>query len=406
MTVDVNRIRQEFPVFERKFHGKRVAYLDNAATTLKPLSVVHAISEHFAKRASNIHRGVYELSEQATADFESTRDLVQQFIGARSREEVIFTSGTTESINLVASTFGRRILSEGDEVLLTQMEHHSNIVPWQLLATEKKIKIKIIPINERGELQLEKLESLVSNRTKLISVVWVSNSLGTINPIKKICEFARSRGIATLVDAAQAVTFLKIDVQELGCDFLAFSAHKMFGPTGVGVLYGKKEILNELPPYKGGGDMIRSVSFSGTTFNDLPYKFEAGTPNIGGVIGFKESIKYIESLGQTNIAEHDQKLLNYAIKKLEEIPEVRFVGEAQSRGPVISFCLGDIHPHDVGSLLDQDAVAVRTGHHCTQPVMEIFAVPATVRASFSLYNDFEDIDRLVESLNKILGMFK
>jgi cysteine desulfurase / selenocysteine lyase len=405
MSINVAEIRKEFDIFTRDFHGKRVAYLDSAATTLKPRSVVETVSEHFAKRTANIHRGVYQLSEEATADFESTRDLVQHFINARDRAEVIFTSGTTESINLISSTFGR-MLKEGDEIILTNMEHHSNIVPWQILALEKKIKIKVLPISDKGELEIEKLESLVTDRTKLISFVWVSNSLGTINPVQKICDFAREKNIRTLIDAAQAATFLEIDVQKLGCDFMAFSAHKMFGPTGVGVLYGRKPILSELPPYKGGGDMIRSVSFSGTTYNDLPYKFEAGTPNIAGVIGFGAAIKFIKDLGIANIRAHDQKILKYANERFARDPDIKIYGQAKEKGPVISFWLGDAHPHDVGTLLDQDAIAVRTGHHCTQPVMERFGIPATVRASFSVYSDEEDVDRLVGSLKKISGMFK
>ncbi len=405
MAIDVSKIRKEFEVFKREFHGKRVAYLDSAATTLKPRSVVDTVSEHFARRTANIHRGVYQLSEEATADFESARDLVQNFVNARDRAEIIFTSGTTESINLVAATFGR-MLKEGDEIILTHMEHHSNIVPWQILADEKKIKIKVLPITNKGELEIEKLESLVTDRTRLISFVWVSNSLGTINPVQKICEFARAKNIKTLVDAAQAVTFLEIDVQKLGCDFMAFSAHKMFGPTGVGVLYGRKSVLQELPPYKGGGDMIRSVSFSGTTYNDLPYKFEAGTPNIGGVIGFGAAIKFINDLGIANIRAHDQKIFKYATDRLGDDPDIRIYGEASEKGPVISFWLGEAHPHDVGTLLDQDAIAVRTGHHCTQPIMERFGIPATIRASFSVYSDEEDVDRLVDSLKKISRMFK
>ena len=405
MALEASDVRREFNVFSREFRGKRVAYLDSAATTLKPHVVVQKVAEHMGRRSSNIHRGVYQLSEEATADFESTRDLVQKFINAKDRAEVIFTSGTTESINLVASCIGRN-LAPGDEIVLTNMEHHSNIVPWQLLEQEKKVVIKVLPISDRGELEMDKLSSLVSSRTKIISCVWVSNSLGTINPIKKICEFAKARNILSLIDAAQAATFLDIDVQDLDCDFMAFSAHKMFGPTGVGVLYGRKSILSKLPPYKGGGDMIRSVSFKGTTFNDLPYKFEAGTPNIAGVIGFGSAIQFINEVGVANIREHDQKILKYATDRLKSLGDVKIYGESDQKGPVISFWVGEAHPHDVGTLLDQDAIAVRTGHHCTQPVMERFGIPATARASFSIYNDEEDVERLVSSLKRISGMFK
>ncbi|MGE3975041.1 MAG: aminotransferase class V-fold PLP-dependent enzyme [Bdellovibrionales bacterium] len=406
MSIPVEQIKKDFPILDQKIHGKRFAYLDNAATTLKPRAVVKSLADHFEMGTSNIHRGVYFLSEKATFEFEAVRDQVQKFLGAKSRQEIIFTKGTTESINLVAQTFGRQTLKKGDEVLITEMEHHSNIVPWQMLSEQVGCVLKVIPMNDRGEIIFEEFKKLLSSKTKLLSVVYVSNSLGTVNPIEEMIPMARAVGAKTLIDAAQATTCKKINVQELDCDFLTLSAHKMFGPTGVGVLYGKQELLQSMPPYQGGGDMIASVTFEKTIYNELPYKFEAGTPNIGGVIAFGVALRYIENIGLENIWKYESELLAYAQQELAKIPEVQFIGTAKQKGPVISFVMGDIHPHDIGTLLDQEGVAVRTGHHCTQPVMKKFGVPATVRASFSIYNTKEDVDQLVEALKKVVKVFQ
>jgi cysteine desulfurase/selenocysteine lyase len=403
---DVNLVRSDFPILDQRIHGHRLAYLDSAATTLKPRAVVQRLSDHYEMGASNVHRGVYYLSEKATLDFESVRDQMQSFLGAKSRREIIFTKGTTEAINLIAQSYGRKFISSGDEILISEMEHHSNIVPWQLLCEQVGCVLKVVPIDDSGEIIWQEFERLLNAKTKIVSMVYVSNSLGTVNPVAQVIRAAKSVGAKVVIDAAQAAACKTINVQELGCDFLALSAHKMFGPTGVGVLYGKEDLLNSMPPYQGGGDMIASVSFEKTLYNDLPYKFEAGTPNIGGVIGFGEAIKYIQKLGLKNIAQHESKLLYYAQEKLSKIPGIRFIGTASEKGPVISFLLSDIHPHDIGTLLDQEGVAVRTGHHCTQPVMKRFKVPATARASFSIYNNEEDVDQLVAGLHKVLKVFQ
>jgi len=402
---DVEKIRKDFPILSEKVHGKNLCYLDNAATTHKPKTVIDALSKYYETINSNVHRGVHTLSELATNAYEGSRETVKNFINASCEKEIIFTRGTTESINLVAQTFGRQNLNEGDEVLITGMEHHSNIVPWQMICEEKKVILKVVPINEDGELLFEEFEKLINEKTKIVSVVYISNSLGTINPVKKIIEKAHSLGVPVLLDGAQAVQHLNVDVQELDCDFFAFSGHKIYGPTGIGILYGKKEMLESMPPYQGGGDMISKVTFEKTTYNELPYKFEAGTPNIADAIGLGKAIDYIKNIGIEKIAAYEKELLDYATEKLSEIEGLRIIGRAKEKCSVISFVFEDIHPHDIGTFLDFDGVAVRTGHHCTQPVMERFNIPATTRASFAMYNTKEEVDVLANSLKKVLEVF-
>lgn len=402
---DIGKIRADFPILAEKVHGKTLCYLDNAATTHKPRQVIDELSKYYEKINSNVHRGVHTLSELATGAYEGSREIVRNFINAGSEKEIIFTRGTTESINLVAQTFGRQNLKEGDEVLITGMEHHSNIVPWQLICEEKKAVLKVVPINDSGEMLYEEFEKLLSKKTKIVSVVYVSNSLGTINPVKKIIGKAHSMNIPVLVDGAQAVQHLSVDVRELDCDFFAFSGHKIYGPTGIGILYGKKELLESMPPYQGGGDMISKVTFEKTSFNELPYKFEAGTPNIADAIGLGKAIEYVRSIGVQNIAAYEKELLDYATEKLGEIKGLRIIGQAENKCSVISFVFDDVHPHDVGTFLDFDGVAVRTGHHCTQPVMDRFDIPATTRASFAMYNTKEEVDILANSLKKVLEVF-
>lgn len=402
---DIEKIRADFPILAEKVHGKTLCYLDNAATTHKPRQVIDELSKYYEKINSNVHRGVHTLSELATGAYEGSRETVRSFINAGSEKEIIFTRGTTESINLVAQTFGRQNLKEGDEVLITGMEHHSNIVPWQLICEEKKAVLKVVPINDSGEMLYEEFEQLLSEKTKIVSVVYVSNSLGTINPVKKIIDRAHSMNIPVLVDGAQAVQHLSVDVKELDCDFFAFSGHKIYGPTGIGILYGKKELLEAMPPYQGGGDMISKVTFEKTSFNELPYKFEAGTPNIADAIGLGKAVEYIRSIGVQNIAAYEKELLDYATEKLGEIKGLKIIGQAENKCSVISFVFDDVHPHDVGTFLDFDGVAVRTGHHCTQPVMDRFDIPATTRASFAMYNTKEEVDILANSLKKVLEVF-
>lgn len=403
---DVNKIRADFPNLGVSVRGKPLVYLDNAATTLKPTSVIDAIDEHYKTYTSNVHRGVHYLSEKATAEYENVRDLIQQFINASDRSEIIFTKGTTESINLVAHSFGKEFLKKGDEVIITEMEHHSNIVPWQIACKEKGCELKILPINDKGELELDQLDGLISEKTKLISIVYISNSLGTINPIKEIIDQAHQNNIPVLIDAAQAVSAEKIDVQSLDCDFLAFSGHKMHGPTGIGVLYGKKEWLDKLPPYQGGGDMIKSVTFEKTEFNDLPYKFEAGTPNVADVIGLGKAVEYILSLDLEQIKSYKNELLAYGTEQLSQIKGLRLIGTAENKTSILSFVLDDIHAHDIGTIVDEQGVAIRTGHHCTQPIMKHFQVPATSRASLTFYNTKEEIDKLVDAINIAKDIFK
>lgn len=402
---DINKIREDFPILSRKVYDKPLVYLDNAATVQKPHSMVEVLVNEYFSCNANVHRGVHYLSQKATELHEASREVVRAFINAKSINEVIFTPGTTGSINMLASTFGQGFLKEGDEVIVSTMEHHSNIVPWQLLEINRGIKLRVIPISDAGELDLDALEQLISKRTKLISIVHISNVLGTINPIKKIIDRAHADNIPVLVDGAQSISHLKIDVQALDVDFFAFSAHKAYGPTGVGVLYGKEEWLDRLPPYQGGGEMIQRVSFEGTTFNELPFKFEAGTPNFVGTTGMAKALEYMQDLGLDAIAQHEHELLTYATQRLKEIEGLRIYGEAQEKSSVISFLVGNIHPFDLGTLLDRLGIAVRTGHHCAQPLMERYGIEGTVRASFALYNTKEEVDVLVEGIQKVSKMF-
>ena len=402
---DVEKIRNDFPILQTKVHGKQLVYLDNGATSQKPISVIKKAQEYYSSMNSNIHRGVHALSQVSTEAYESARIKIKSFINALGKNEIIFTRGTTESINLVAQSYGRANFQEGDEVIISQMEHHSNIVPWQMICEEKGAKLKVIPINDEGEIIYEEFEKLLTHKTKFISVVYVSNSLGTVNPVKNIIDLAHQNNIPVLLDAAQAVNHFPIDVQELDCDFLAFSGHKIYGPTGIGVLYGKINLLESMPPYQGGGDMIETVTFERTTYNELPYKFEAGTPNIAGAIGLGEAIDYISRVGLENIALHEKYLLDYATEAVSDIPGLKIIGTAKEKVSVLSFVLDDVHPHDIGTFLDFEGVAIRTGHHCTQPVMDRYNIPATSRASFAMYNTKEEIDTLVNGLRKIIEVF-
>jgi len=403
---DIEKIRNDFPILHQKVHGKPLVYLDNAATTQKPQVVIDTLINYYSSVNSNVHRGVHYLSETATKEYEASRKIIQNFINAKSTEEIIFTRGTTESINLIASSYGRTNLKEGDEILISTMEHHSNIVPWQILCEEKNAKLKVIPISDEGEILYDEFIKLLNERTKVVSIVHVSNSLGTINPIKKIIQKAHSLNIPVVIDGAQSVQHLKVNVQELDCDFFAFSGHKIYGPTGIGILYAKKEFLEKMPPYQGGGDMILSVSFEKTIYNHLPYKFEAGTPNIAGAIGLGTAIKYVENIGIGSIASYEQELLKYATDAVSEIKELKIIGTAKEKASVLSFVLDNIHPHDVGTFLDMDGVAIRTGHHCTEPVMKRYNVPATSRASFAFYNTKEEIDVFIKSAKNVVKMFK
>lgn len=405
ITYDLEIIRNDFPILKTIVHGKPLVYLDNAATTQKPQYVIDKTNNYYKKYNANIHRGVHALSQEATKEFESARIIVKNFINALGKNEIIFTRGTTESINLVASSYGRKNIKAGDEIIISTMEHHSNIVPWQMLCEEKDAKLKIIPVNDEGEIIFEEFEKLICERTKFISVVYASNSLGTVNPVKNIIDLAHQYNIPVMLDAAQAVNHLKIDVQELDCDFLAFSGHKLYGPTGIGVLYGKVNHLESMPPYQGGGDMISKVTFEHTTYNELPHKFEAGTPDIVGAIGLGAAIEYIEKIGLGNIARHENLLLEYATNAVKDLSGLRILGTAKEKIGVLSFHFENVHPHDVGTFLDFEGVAIRTGHHCTQPLMRRFNVPATSRASFGMYNTKEEVDVLVNGLKKILEVF-
>ncbi len=404
--LDVARIRGEFPILHQLVHGKPLVYLDNAATTQKPQSVIDALTAYLEHDNANIHRGVHLLSERATVQYEGAREKVRAFLNAPDVRGIVFVRGTTEAINLVANTYGRANVGEGDDIIISAMEHHSNIVPWQMLATEKKANLKIIPMNERGELEIDAYEALLGPRTKIVSVGHVSNALGTINPVKRMTALAHAHSAIMVVDGAQAAPHLKVDVQDIGCDFYAISGHKMYGPTGVGVLAARTELLEAMPPYQGGGDMIRSVSFEKTTYNDIPYKFEAGTPNISGGIGLGAAIDYLNTIGLDGIAAHEEDLLQYATKSLTAIPGVRIIGTAAEKAGAISFDIEGIHPHDIGTLVDREGVAIRTGHHCAQPVMKFFKVPATSRASFAVYNTRDDVDRLVAALHKVIEVFR
>lgn len=404
--LDNNPYRQDFPVLDQTIQGKRLAYLDSGATTLKPLMVIEEMDRYYRLETSNVHRGLYWLSENATNKFEATRDKIASFINAPDRKQVIFTKGTTEAVNLVAKSWAENFLNSGDEILLSQMEHHSNIVPWQLVAEKNNLKIKIIPINLSGEILMDEYKKLLTDKVKLVSVVHVSNALGTINPVKEMIELAHAKGAKVFIDGAQAVAHLKVDVQELDADFYAFSGHKMFGPTGVGVLYGREELLEMMPPYQGGGDMIDVVTFEKTTYNSLPHKFEAGTPSIAAVIGLGKAVDYIQRIGLHNIQEAEHELLEYATEKLTSIPGFTIYGTAKNKASVISFGLEGIHPHDIASLTDKEGVAIRTGHHCAQPLMKFLCVPATCRASLSIYNNREDIDQLYHALVKVKKFFE
>ncbi len=403
---NVKRIRKDFPNLNVKVHGKSLVYLDNAATTLKPQVVIDAITDHYQTYTSNVHRGIHTLSQKATEAFEETRQKVHAFLNAKHVHEIIFTRGTTESINLISQSYGRNFFKKGDEIIISEMEHHSNIVPWQMLCEEKGCVLKIIPFNDQGELIFEKFEKLLGPKTKFISIVYVSNSLGTINPVKKIIDTAHQFKIPVLVDGAQAVSDMTIDVQALDCDFFAFSGHKLFGPTGVGVLYGKENLLNKMPPTQGGGDMISSVTFEKTTYNVLPYKFEAGTPNVADVIGFGAAIDYVQAIGLENIAWHKKELLEYGTKILKSIPGLRLIGTAKNKTSILSFVLPHVHPHDLGTLIDEEGIAIRTGHHCTQPVMRHFNIPATARVSLSIYNTKKELDQLHIAILKAQKVFQ
>ncbi len=401
---DVEAIRAQFPILKRMVKGKPLVYLDNAATTQKPQAVIDSLVHYYSNYNANIHRGLHTLADEATADFERTRDAMKRFINAPSREEVIFTSGTSEGINLVAATWGRANLQEGDELIVSGMEHHSNIVPWQIVCNEKKAVIKVIPVNEAGELDMEAFHQLLSPKTKMVSIVHVSNALGTINPVKEIIRAAHAAGALVLVDGAQSTVHLEIDVQDLDCDFFAMSAHKIYGPTGVGVLYGKRALLEAMPVYQGGGEMIKEVTFEKTTYNELPYKFEAGTPNIADVIAFRAALEFVEQTGKQLIAAHEHELMTYATGKLQEIDGLSIIGTSPHKASVISFVLKGIHPQDIGILLDNQGLALRIGNHCAQPLMDHYCIPGTIRASFAMYNKKEEVDVLVSSINRAIRM--
>jgi cysteine desulfurase / selenocysteine lyase len=403
-SLDVYSVRRQFPILNREVKGKPLVYLDNAATSQKPQAVIDALVNYYTGYNANIHRGIHTLAEEATAAFEATRDAVQKFIHAGSREEIIFTRGTTEGINLVAATWGRQNIKAGDEIIISTMEHHSNIVPWQILCEEKKAILKIIPINNDGELLMSEYERLLSSKTKLVSIVHVSNALGTVNPVKQIIDAAHKAGAVVFVDGAQSTVHLDIDVQEMDCDFFAFSAHKLYGPTGVGILYGKKNLLEAMPVFQGGGEMIKEVTLEKTTYNDLPYKFEAGTPNIADTIAFKAALDFVNATGKEKIRQHENELLAYATSQLEQIHGLTIIGRAKEKTSLVSFIIDKVHPQDIGILLDNRGIAVRTGHHCAEPCMIRFGIPGTIRASFAMYNTKEEIDELVTGLQKAIKM--
>jgi cysteine desulfurase / selenocysteine lyase len=404
---DVEKVREDFPILKEKVHGKPLVYLDNAATSQKPQAVIDALMGFYTRFSSNVHRGVHELSEHATRAYEASRTKARKFLNARETREIVYVRGTTEAINLIAASYGRPNLRPGDEVLITAMEHHSNIVPWQLVTRELGARLKVAPINERGELIIEEFEKRLGPRTRIVAVAHVSNALGTVNPVAEIVEAVRrlTDGAVVVVDGAQAAPHMRIDVRALDCDFYAFSGHKIFGPTGIGILYGKARLLEAMPPYQGGGDMIRSVTFEKTTYNDLPYKFEAGTPAIANAIGLGAALDYVEGLGYEELGAYEHELLEYATRQVEQIPGVRIIGTAREKAGVLSFVIEGVHPHDAGTLLDQEGIAVRTGHHCAQPVMERFGIPATTRASFAFYNTREEADALARGIRKVREMF-
>ncbi len=402
---DVERIREDFPVLKQKVHGKPLVYLDSAATAQKPSVVIEAIRRFYEVDCANIHRGVHELSQRSTAAYEETRSKAKRFLNARRSSELIFVRGTTEGINLVASSWGRSNLKPGDEIVISAMEHHSNIVPWQMLCEEKGAQLRVIPMNDRGELLLEEYEKLLGPRTRMVAVAHVSNALGTINPVQQMIAMAHRAGALTMIDGAQATPHMKVDVQALDADFYTFSGHKVFGPTGIGILYGKTKLLNAMPPYQGGGDMIRTVTFEKTTYNDLPYKFEAGTPNIAGGIGLGAALDYAAGIGIDRIAAYEHDLVTYGTEALAAIPGLRLIGTAREKAAVLSFVIDGIHPHDIGTVLDRQGIAVRTGHHCAQPVMDRFQVPATTRASLAFYNTAAEMDALAAGLLKVKEIF-
>lgn len=404
--LDIKSIRKQFPVLHQQVNGKPLIYFDNAATNQKPQVVIDALDDYYKGYNANIHRGIHTLAEKATKAFEDTRLKLKSFLNAKEAEEIIFTKGTTESINLVASSYGRKFLKEGDEIIISGLEHHSNIVPWQLIAEEKGATIKVIDVLEDGSLDIKQFKALLSSKTRIVAVNHASNSLGTINPIKEIIDAAHEVGAKVLIDGAQATAHLQIDVQALDCDFYAISAHKCYGPTGTGALYGKRELLEAMPPYQGGGEMIKDVSFEMTTYNDIPYKFEAGTPNIGDVVAFKSALDFIDELGKENIAAHEDELLVYTREKALKIPGLRIIGDVEKKVSVLSFIIEGIHPFDIGQMLDASGIAVRTGHHCTQPLMDRFMIEGTVRASFSVYNTKEEIDKMMEALERVVKFLK
>ena len=403
--MDLNKIREDFPILSRTVYNRPLVYLDNGATTQKPRCVVDAITDEYYSVNANVHRGVHFLSQQATELHEASRETVRRFINARSTNEIVFTRGTTESINLLAYSFGEAMMKEGDEVIISTMEHHSNIVPWQLLAERKGIHLRVIPITDEGELMMDEYERLFTEKTRLVSVMHVSNVLGTVNPVRRIIDIAHSHGVPVLIDGAQSTPHFAVDMQELDCDFFAFSGHKIYGPTGIGVLYGKEEWLDRLPPYQGGGEMIKNVSFEKTTFNELPYKFEAGTPDYVATHALAKALDYVSEIGMDNIQRHEQELTRYAMERMAEIPGMRFIGTAPEKDAVISFLVGDIHHLDMGTLLDRLGIAVRTGHHCAEPLMRRMGIEGTVRASFGLYNTKEEVDILVAGIDRVRKMF-
>ncbi len=404
-SLDVERVRADFPILQQEVHGKPLVYLDSAATSQKPRGVIDAIARYYLDDNSNVHRGVHLLSERATQAYEAAREKVQRFVSAAHAHEIIFVRGTTEAINLISQTYGRTRVRSGDEIVVTVMEHHSNIVPWQMLCEEKGAVLRVAPMDDDGTLRVDELERLIGPRTKLVALGHVSNALGTIHPVHRIIEMAHRKKVPVLLDGAQAVPHVAIDVQALGCDFYAFSGHKLFGPTGIGVLYGRSELLEEMPPWQGGGDMISSVTFEKTTYNKLPYKFEAGTPDIAGAIGLGAAIDYVSGLGLDAIAAHEHDLLTYATEALRKVPGLRLIGTAKEKASVLSFLLGDVHPHDIGTVLDREGIAIRTGHHCAQPLMRRLGVAATARASLAFYNRREDVDALVAGLHKVREVF-
>ena len=404
-TLDVAKIREDFPILKQMVHGKPLVYLDNAATSQKPQAVIDSLVQYYTTTNSNVHRGVHTLSQQATEDYEGARAKVREFIGAAEDQEIIFVRGTTEGINLVAQSFGRQNVGPGDEIIVSNMEHHSNIVPWQMLCEERGAHLRVVPINDDGELLMDEYERLLGPRTKLVSMVHQSNALGTVNPVEQIISMAHSHGIPVLLDGAQSAPHLPIDVRKLGCDFFVFSGHKLYGPTGIGILYGKEELLEAMPPFQGGGEMIKSVTFEKTIYNDLPNKFEAGTPHIAGAIGLGTAVDYVTELGIDRIQAYERELLEYGTQCLSDIGALRIIGTAAEKAGVLSFVMDSVHPHDIGTILDTEGIAIRTGHHCTQPLMERFQIPATARASLAFYNTKEEIDALVKAIDRVIEVF-